>query len=140
MAALPATTETPPATTAVVRPNQPADAPALALPSSGPDDHEIISTPARRPRSRSGIVSFHSAPRKMPLTPSPAPATTSIASASHKDCARPKPTMPTPHAAAASVIARPLWCTRADQPDVSIAAIPPTAGAAHSRPTTDVPP
>ena len=75
----------------------------------------------------------------MPLTPSPAPATTSIASASHSDCARPKPTMPTPQPAAARVIARPLWCTRADQPEVSMAAIPPTAGrrpqqADHRRP------
>ena len=108
-------------------------APARALPSSGPDDHEIISTPARRPRMWSGIVSFHSAPRKMPEMPSAAPASASSSSASQSVWARPKSAIATPHAAAASTIARPLWCTRAAQPLVDIddqrpdAPAPPTA-------------
>ena len=75
--------------------------PASASPSSGPDDHEIISTPARRPRRWSGIVSFQIAERKMPLIVSIAPATTRHATASHSALAKPKATIATPHAAAA---------------------------------------
>ncbi len=121
-------------------PNSDAPKPARALPSSGPDDHEIISSPARRPRRRSGIVSFHSAPRKMPLMASAAPANASATSASHNESANPNRAMNAPQPAAANTIARPLWCTRTLHPLVSMATIAPTAGAAHSSPTTSAPP
>jgi hypothetical protein len=54
--------------------------------------------------------------------------------------ASPKTAMNPPQAAAASTIARPLWCTLLAQPLVAIEISAPTPGAAHSSPTTCVPP
>ena len=70
--------------------------PARALPSSGPDDHEIISTPASRPRSRSGIVSFQSAPRNTPEIASAPPASARHSNASHSASASPNSAIATP--------------------------------------------
>src|SRR3954453_8905966 len=102
---MPAAPPTPPAP---VSPTHDALAPARSLPSSGPDDQEIISTPASRPRSRSGIVSFQSAPRKMPLIASKPPATGRENKARGSVGARPNSPTPAPQPQAASTIAAPL--------------------------------
>ena len=100
---------------------------------------------SRRPRAgraaRSGIVSFQSAPRKMPADrverrprPRGRPARARACRRGRRARRRRPSRMPRARSRA------PLRCTRVAQPLVSIAMIAPTPGAANSSPTTSVPP
>jgi len=62
---------------------------------------------ASRPRSASGIVSFHIVMRKMPLMPSAPPAIARHTSDGHSVRLKPKPTMASPHTVAETITATP---------------------------------
>ena len=85
--------------------------------------------PASRPRMCSGMVWFHTVPRKTAEIMSAAPAIAKQTSATANDGARPARAMQAPYAAAARTIARPWWWTWEVQPLSAVARSAPTVSA-----------
>ena len=69
----------------------------------------------------SGMVWFHTVERKIPLIMSAAPARVSRTSTHTMLGATPAAATAAPHAIAATITARPWWCTCRVQPEVSVA-------------------
>ena len=78
-----ATHSTPPVHTDARTESHAAVPPARTCPSCGPTEYDNSSIPASRPRSSSGIVWFHIAARKIPLTMSKHPPKVRKSSTSH---------------------------------------------------------
>ena len=109
--------------------------PTRTWPSCGPTEYDSSSMPASRPRSSSGIVWFHIAERKMPLTMSQAPASVRNSSTSRTSCSCPAAVIASPHPAAASATARPCRWTRDVQPLVRLTRKDPAGNAAYINPS-----